>query len=97
MQQLSGAFRSLPKPSRRIQGSVRVPADAACAQMPPPFSARSSARPAAALRDMSEHCVSVEAKSIRGLPGASTQSRRGADLGCAKKFTKCVKFELDLS
>ena len=35
MQQLSGAFRSLPKPSGRTQGSVPVPADAACAQMPP--------------------------------------------------------------
>ena len=63
MQQLSGAFRNLYGGTKEVprgtQGSVPVPADAACAQLFPFFSARSCASrpaffPALALRDMSE-------------------------------------------
>ena len=78
MQQPSGAFRSLPEVPRRYQGgtqgSVPVPANAVCAQMPS-FLASSSARPAAALRSSEPSCQarghrSGETATARRMPPA---------------------------
>ena len=85
MQQLSEAFRRY---QGGTQGSVPVPADAACAQMPP-FLASSSARPqAAALRDIRDARVArvrdmrpeqsdpAQPMAVLGIQGRGKQRRK---------------------
>ena len=83
MQQLSGAFRSFPEVSRRYQGgtqgSVPVPADAACAQMFP-FLAHAAPRhglkPAALSSRVSAAARSVSA--ARACAGVRNRAHRAA-------------------
>ena len=86
MQQLSGAFQSLPKPSGGTQGSVPVPADAACAWSMPPSLAPAvplGLKPAA-LRDVLQHALvrrehSSDAGALGGVLAArfAAHGRRG--------------------
>ena len=67
MQQIAGAFRSLPKPSRRTKGSVGIGTSSGGRCMSPDFSARSCARslkPAAQPRDLLVRLGLAEAREL---------------------------------